>query len=252
MNPNADPRIAYETVETCLCRRELDPAPIWGWGVCAGCSTWVNTKRPTPDSLAYVYDETYWSATQELAGNPSLEQRFRRDMKDRVPQYLEVLEAHLSPASRIAEIGCGNARLLHELAAKGHDCVGTELDEGVIDRVRALTDVPILQGGIERIEPGSCDAIVCVDVLEHVHEPVRFLAELRSRLREGGLMLLHTPVIDDPARPYRYSVAMMWKLYHLYLFGRPLLERLIREAELEVVDEGTEVFGWTVYVLRRA
>lgn len=255
-DPNLDPRVAYEAVASCLCggggTASVRDGPVWGWGVCDACGTWVNTRRPTEASLAAVYGPGYWSVTQAMAGCPPLEARFEQDMADRVPQYLSAVLPHVPANGRVAETGCGNARLLHELRARGFDAVGTEFSPDVVARVRRLTDVPILAGGVVRLAPASCDAVVSVDVLEHVHDPLAFLRAHAGVLKPGGVMVVHTPVHDTPAQPYGYSVGMLWKLYHLWLFSRGLAEELFARAGLTVVNRDVWVFGWPVYVLRKA
>ena len=250
-DPNADPRIVYETVEACLCGTRLHPGPVWGWGVCPSCYTWVNTRRPTEASLPVVYGPTYWGTTQRMVRCPPLEQRFESDALDRVPQYLGALAPHLKPGARVAEVGCGNGRLVHELRRAGFDAVGTEFSPEIIARVRKLTDAQVLRGGATDLERGAYDALVSIDVFEHAHDPRKFLREHAAPLKPRGLLMVHTPVHDSPYQPYTYTVGMLWKPYHLYLFGRRLAERLFREAGFEVVSNDTQVFGWPVYVLRK-
>ena len=250
-DPNNDPRIVYEQVTRCLCGGDLMEGPIWEWQICSSCGTWVNTKRPAEISLADVYGETYWTTTQELAGTPTLEQRFNRDMNDRIPVYLDALLPHLVESARICELGCGNARLLHELKLRGYHVIGTEFDSSVITRLTELTDVQILQGNSEQFPDESFDAVISIDVLEHVHNPGKFLQENARLLRPGGVMLLHTPVHDQPQTPYRYSVGLLWKLYHLYLFSRDLLLQLIDDAGFRVLDDKSAIFGWTVFILQK-
>lgn len=251
-DPNNDSGLQFETVEQCLCGTTLAEGPIWGWGVCPGCGTWVNTRRPTRGVQGVVYGEVYWTKTQEMVSCPPLEQRFKSDMNDRIPAYLRALESWLPAGSRVAEVGCGNARLLHELQGRGHHVTGTEYSQPVIDRVGRLTNVPIRRGGAEQLERGAYDGVVSIDVLEHVHDPAGHLRELAGLLKPSGVLLLHTPVISGPNEPYQYSVGMLWKLYHLYLFSRPLIERIFREAGLAIAAEGPLVFGWPVFVLRKA
>ncbi len=52
---------------------------------------------------------------------------------------------------------------------------------------------------------GSCDAIICASVLEHVRDPIRAMDELRRVLRKGGVMFLYVPSIYPyHARKGRY------------------------------------------------
>ena len=45
------------------------------------------------------------------------------------------------------------------------------------------------------------DAVVCFDVLEHVHRPLRTLDVISRSMRSGGLLFVHAPFGDDPDRP---------------------------------------------------
>jgi SAM-dependent methyltransferase len=251
IDPGNDPRLRFERVDRCLCGGNLLEGPIWEWMICGGCGTWVNTKRPTEESLGIVYGETYWTTTQALVGAPPLERRFQLDMNDRIPVYLKQLTPHLPATARIGELGCGNARLLHELKGMGHEVVGTEYDAGMIARLAQLTDVPIQQGGAELFESASFDAMLSLDVLEHLHDPAAFLREHKRLLKPGGLLLLHTPVHERANEPYRYSVGLLWKLYHLYLFSRQLIDEMVDAAGFEVIADEARMFGWPIFVLRK-
>jgi SAM-dependent methyltransferase len=250
-DPNLDPRILWEHVHRCLCGGRLRQGPIWGWGVCESCGTWANTHRPTEGSLKYVYGQTYWTTTQQMAGVPLLPQRFEDDFHDRVGPYLEALVPHVPARGRIAEVGCGNARLLHELKGRGFDVVGTEFSAEVIGQIAKLTDVPVIEGAAELLPPDTYDAVISIDVMEHVHNPRSFLREHLRVLKPGGVMMIHTPVHESQAQVYGYSVGMMWKLYHLWLFSRVLFDQLVTEAGLTIIDRSTVVFGWPVVIARK-
>lgn len=250
-DPNADPRIEWETVTVCPCGSALHPGPVWGWDICSKCYTWVNTRRPTESSLAFVYGPSYWGTTQRMVSCASLEERFESDMQDRVPLYLSAIVPHLRPGAKVAEVGCGNGRIVHELHHAGYDAVGLDYAPDIVARIRRLTDATIRHGGAEALEPGAYDALISIDVFEHAHDPRRFIAEHVRPLRPGGVLVLHTPVHDSPFHPYTYTVGTLWKLYHLYLYGRPLVERLFDEAGFDVVTREVQVFGWPVYVLRK-
>ena len=45
------------------------------------------------------------------------------------------------------------------------------------------------------------DAVVCFDVLEHVHKPLRALDRIQRSMKPGGLLFLHAPFGEDPDRP---------------------------------------------------
>ncbi len=250
-DPNIDPRIEWERIDQCLCGTSLRDCAIWGWGVCERCGTWANTHRPTESSLQFVYGEIYWTTTQQMAGVPLLPQRFENDFHDRVGTYLAALLPHLRDGMKITEVGCGNARLLHELKMRGFDVTGTEFSADVIAQVAKLTDVPIVQGTADDLPAAAFDAVISIDVMEHAHDPRVFLRSHLRLLKPGGIMMIHTPVHESQAQVYGYSVGMMWKLYHLWLFSGVLFDELLEEAGLTILDRSTSLFGWPVVIARK-
>jgi SAM-dependent methyltransferase len=49
--------------------------------------------------------------------------------------------------------------------------------------------------------PARFDAVVCFDVLEHIHRPLRTLDRIQRAMRPGALLFLHAPFGEDPDRP---------------------------------------------------
>jgi len=45
------------------------------------------------------------------------------------------------------------------------------------------------------------DAVLCFDVLEHVHNPLRTLYRIQRSMKPGGLLFVHAPFGEDPDRP---------------------------------------------------
>jgi SAM-dependent methyltransferase len=53
----------------------------------------------------------------------------------------------------------------------------------------------------ERLPKRQFDAVVCFDVLEHIHRPLRTLLAIHGAMAEGGLLFMHAPFGYDPDRP---------------------------------------------------
>lgn len=45
------------------------------------------------------------------------------------------------------------------------------------------------------------DAVLCFDVLEHIHRPLRTLDRIHDAMTPGGLLFVHAPFGKDPERP---------------------------------------------------
>jgi 2-polyprenyl-3-methyl-5-hydroxy-6-metoxy-1,4-benzoquinol methylase len=53
----------------------------------------------------------------------------------------------------------------------------------------------------ERLPRQRFDAVVCFDVLEHIHRPLRPLNAIRRAMTPGALFFMHAPFGSDPDRP---------------------------------------------------
>jgi 2-polyprenyl-6-hydroxyphenyl methylase / 3-demethylubiquinone-9 3-methyltransferase len=100
---------------------------------------------------------------------------------------------------RVLDLGCGGGFMSEALASRGADVIGIDPVVPLIETARrhariAYPAISYLAGRGESIPlaDGSIDRIVCVDVLEHVDDVDRVLAESRRVLRSGGLFLFDT------------------------------------------------------------
>lgn len=113
----------------------------------------------------------------------------------------------LPPRAKVLDIGCGDGRLLQALP-EDYRKFGTELSAGAAEssvekgiRIVAHEDVV---GGVH----GDFDAVVMVDVFEHLKEPHGFLRSVLPRLKIGGLLGIATGDGDFPA--VREDAANFW------------------------------------------
>jgi len=101
------------------------------------------------------------------------------------------LVAHLPKDAAVLDIGCGDGRLLSSLPSSFQKC-GTELSEGAAQAaarkgVEIVSHEQVLAG-----VHGKFDAVILVDVFEHLREPHEFLQNLLCCLRPGGLIGVST------------------------------------------------------------
>ena len=99
----------------------------------------------------------------------------------------------------VLDVGCGSA--------KWPGAVGIDISADTdADVVHDLDVFPWPLGD------GSFDQVLCQDVIEHVAEPYRFMAELHRVCRPGARVLLRTPhyssvlAYGDPTHKHYFSV----------------------------------------------
>jgi SAM-dependent methyltransferase len=245
-------------------RDSLFGAPgVWGTRACPACGAWWLDPRPTPASIGEAY-RTYYThgrrsgvaalydaAIRRLAleraaavygfGRPTpglgqlcaLATRLHPGLIDQADLLIRHLPASaMGEDGRLLDVGCGHGEALGFLARLGWQATGVEIDPLAVEAARA-GGLDVIQGeiGSAGLADDSFDAVTSSHVIEHVHDPRRFLAESRRVLREGGVLVAVTP---NSRSELSVRHARNWlgldPPRHLVLFNADNLARLASEV----------------------
>jgi 2-polyprenyl-3-methyl-5-hydroxy-6-metoxy-1,4-benzoquinol methylase len=157
---------------------------------------------------------------------------------------------------RIYEIGFGNGAFAGYLCAMGGQYFGSELNGVLVERATEF-GLNVFEGGIkqalETAEPKSFDAVVALDVLEHldIADIKSFLLDAAELLRPGGVVLARVPSGDSP-----FGRAIFHgDITHRTALGSSAVRQLASQTGFEVTDIGPPrlpIFGFgPVRALRR-
>lgn len=153
-------------------------------------------------------------------------------------------------ALTVLETGCAEGLLgarLKELVP-GRTVIGVEIDEAAAEAARELLDevhVVDLMAGPPPVEPGTVDAILFGDVLEHLVDPEAVLVHMRELLAPGGRIIASIPNMTHHSmlKPFLRSDLMYQPIglldaTHLRWFSYATIWKLFLDAGYEprIVD----------------
>ncbi|TVQ45561.1 MAG: 3-demethylubiquinone-9 3-O-methyltransferase [Gammaproteobacteria bacterium] len=124
--------------------------------------------------------------------------RWIRTLKNLVPGRLSWFDRQIDwDGKAVLDLGCAGGFMAEALHARGAAVTGIDPAEQAIAAARAHAGDRAIRYdvGVGEALPypdASFDAVVCVDVLEHVSDLAQVLAEVARVLRPGGLFLFDT------------------------------------------------------------
>jgi 2-polyprenyl-3-methyl-5-hydroxy-6-metoxy-1,4-benzoquinol methylase len=108
----------------------------------------------------------------------------------------DVIDALPRPLGRVLDVGCGQGGTAAGLRAAGaQEIVGIELLPEPAARAAEILDRVVVGAVEEALEQdlGTFDTVLCLDVLEHLVDPLVVLQRLRGITRPGGALFVSVP-----------------------------------------------------------
>jgi 2-polyprenyl-3-methyl-5-hydroxy-6-metoxy-1,4-benzoquinol methylase/GT2 family glycosyltransferase len=200
--------------------------------VCEACGTLLCKSLPADDVElgrdGDLYSKDYWLDYQTTTlHQPTVVERSRTDLSERCLYWLRTLLKYKRPPGRVLEVGCAHGGFTAVMKEAGFEAKAVELSPWVIDFAQRTFDIEVLRGPLDpnQIEAGSLDAIVLLDVLEHLPDPAAVVRDFAKLLKPDGVLLIQTP----QWRPEKTHTGMrlandpflhqLMPLEHLYLFN---------------------------------
>lgn len=142
-----------------------------------------------PENYDKFYEDFFVKKDEELSFNDPRMARRRKTI-------LECLQRRLKPGASILDAGCGLGEVLADIP-EGYNLFGFDYAKANVEftRRRLGGRAKVEQGSIYEIPfpSESMDAVLCLEVLEHIEDDARGVRDIARVLKPGGILIMAVP-----------------------------------------------------------
>lgn len=216
---------------------------------CNDCGTlYLGAEEKISKSVDKQYDDKYFKETlkenltgyMDYAGQSLPLRKNFRIMLSRIKHHL-IFDRHLS----LLDVGCAYGFFLDEARKMGMSVHGLDLSESAIKWMEKNLGIKGTIGISSDAPEGPFDIITAIEVIEHVMDPHPFMKDLHKRIKDGGLLVIHTGAIDSLTA--RLLGRFWWYLNppdHCTIYSRQSLRRLIADNGFDLLEHRLRYVEW--------
>jgi len=117
----------------------------------------------------------------------------------------KMLEPWLKEGMRVLDFGCGQGAFSQRLVDKGLIVDACDINTSQIKaKVHRKITLDLNKEIDPALFPEKYDMLIALEILEHLHDPWKYLQDCLSLLKDGGIIVLSTPNISNFASRLRF------------------------------------------------
>lgn len=167
--------------------------------------------------------------------------------------YFSFLSPFLARRTHILDLGCGTGMFADFLHSAGHDVEAVDISRKNVESTMRY-GIKAHLGFLNKIAfpEASFDVVVCMQVIEHLVDPLSEFREVNRILKHGGIFFIGTPKWDAF---FPRIVKSRWKYYlpgqHVTLFNHDSINMIAEKSGFSVksiTDRLYENTGFSKYI----
>ena len=162
---------------------------------------------------------------------------------------IKLVQSHLTVPSRIADLAAGEGAFSVRLRDLGHSVVAVDAfdDNWKVPDIELMVQDLDSEFALPMVDDDSkFDAVVAIEIVEHLENPFRFIRECAKLLKPGGLIFLTSPNVEAVYSRLLFLYTGRLNSFGAYETVRPAhitpifrwkLDMLLEEAGFEEIHE---------------
>ena len=155
----------------------------------------------------------------------------------------------VAPGSRVLDIGAADGSVARALVQRGCSVCAVEVDPASAREAEEHCEQVVI-ADVEELDVQDAfsgldfDAVLLLDVLEHLRDPLAVLRNVTGVIREDGRVIVSIPNVAHAAVAlallsgrFRYTELGLLDRTHLRFFDKPAVDQLLADADLVVQEE---------------
>ena len=196
------------------------------------CGIFRLINQPLDEEIPKVYPDSYSAYSPSRLGIMAQIRKynFQTKIKDaigkrRVDSWLD--------------FGCGAGELAQIVKSLGvQNVYGVDFTENLFPEIRKNGVLCFLAHELSDLDDDSLDVVSMLQVIEHLRDPRHELDVIRSKIKNGGVILIETP--SPSGLDFKLGKNQTWGGWHaprhFYIFPQAQLIRLLEESGFRIVS----------------
>jgi len=156
---------------------------------------------------------------------------------------IKLFNKHIGSKKSVLDVGCGTGSLSLYLGSKNNKVVGIDISNKAIysakenaKKFNLTKKCTFLKTTLEDYEnKNRFDAILMLEVIEHLEDDKSALLKINSLLKKQGLIILSTPSLSAPLYRVGFLNKFDIRVGHKRRYSKDSIKNLMKKANLKIV-----------------
>lgn len=203
---------------------------------CCKCRTISLYPLPDRDILSHANENLYGLDIPASSFSLHFKPEYRETYFRELDLTFSDLNFRHNPGL-LLDVGCGNGQFLDYMRAHGYETFGCDVSEQLTNLAdKDLHSIYCEDFFTINYSPNSFEMISFIDTVEHVINPVDFIARISLLLKDNGVLFLQTPCQGVLSEAYGEDWRRLIPPDHLHLFSFDTLVKMLNRNNLALTS----------------